>query len=149
VIRLTDCSSWLDHPTNLPDRYECWVGVQDTFVSFVLQPRYTSTWCTFSFVLQPRCTSTWSVWVLSRSTWHVRYFCASTKISYIICTGLARTVYIHHIWPYIWWFPCQKYRIYTVYIWFWPTLHCIISYFHVSRSVQAVSLQARLLEGTA
>jgi len=22
----------------------------------------------------------------------------------------------------IWWFPCQKYRIYTVYIWFWPTL---------------------------
>jgi hypothetical protein len=20
------------------------------------------------------------------------------------------------------WFPCQKYRIYTVYIWFWPTL---------------------------
>ena len=58
-------------------------------------------------------------------------------------------VYMHHIWPYIWWFPCQKYRIYTVYIWFWPTLHCIISYFHVSRSVQAVSLQARLLEGTA
>jgi hypothetical protein len=36
--------------------------------------------------------------------------------------GLARTVYIHRIWPYIWWFPCQKYRIYTVYIWFWPTL---------------------------
>ena len=25
--------------------------------------------------------------------------------------GLARTVYIHRIWPYIWWFPCQKYRI--------------------------------------
>ena len=36
--------------------------------------------------------------------------------------GLARTVYIHRIWPYIWWFPWQKYRIYTVYIWFWPTL---------------------------
>ena len=36
--------------------------------------------------------------------------------------GLARTVYIHRIWPYIWWFSCQKYRIYTVYIWFWPTL---------------------------
>ena len=35
--------------------------------------------------------------------------------------GLARTVYIHRIWPYIWWFPCQKYRIHTVYIWFWPT----------------------------
>ena len=23
--------------------------------------------------------------------------------------------YIHRIWPYIWWFPCQKFRIYTVY----------------------------------
>jgi len=30
--------------------------------------------------------------------------------------GLARTVYIHRIWLYIRWFPCQKYRIYTVYI---------------------------------
>jgi len=38
------------------------------------------------------------------------------------CVGLARTVYIHRIWPYIWWFPCQNYRIYTVYIGFWPTL---------------------------
>jgi len=36
--------------------------------------------------------------------------------------GLARTVYIHRIWPYIWWIPCQKYRIYSVYIWFWSTL---------------------------
>jgi hypothetical protein len=42
----------------------------------------------------------------------------------VVCVGLARTVYIHRIWPYIWWFPCQKYRIHTVYIWFWPTL-CI------------------------
>ena len=25
--------------------------------------------------------------------------------------------------PYILLFPCQKYHIYTVYIWFWPTLH--------------------------
>ena len=40
-----------------------------------------------------------------------------------IYIGLARTVYIHRIWPYIWWFPCHKYRIYTVYIWFWPTLY--------------------------
>jgi len=38
---------------------------------------------------------------------------------------LVRTVYIHRIWPYIWWFPCQKYRIYTAYIWFWPTLAII------------------------
>jgi len=29
-----------------------------------------------------------------------------------------KTVYI-----YIWWFFCQKYRIYIVYICFWPTLH--------------------------
>jgi len=36
--------------------------------------------------------------------------------------GLARTVYIHRIWPCIRWFPCQKYRIYTVYVWLWPTL---------------------------
>jgi hypothetical protein len=31
-----------------------------------------------------------------------------------LCLGLARTVYIHRIWPYIWWFPCQKHRIYMV-----------------------------------
>jgi hypothetical protein len=53
--------------------------------------------------------------------------------------GLARTVYIHHIWPYIWWIPSQKYHIHTVdiygsgqpykctviygaYVRFWPTL---------------------------
>ena len=36
--------------------------------------------------------------------------------------------------PCIWWNPCPKYRIYTVYIWFWPTLcihhshHCIHAY---------------------
>ena len=35
---------------------------------------------------------------------------------------LARTVYIHRIWPYNWWNPCKKYRIYTVYI------HCIWPY---------------------
>jgi len=26
--------------------------------------------------------------------------------------GLAKTVYTHRIWPHIWWFPCQKCRIY-------------------------------------
>ena len=35
---------------------------------------------------------------------------------------LARTIYIHRIRPYIWWFPCHNYGIYTRYIWFWPTL---------------------------
>ena len=29
--------------------------------------------------------------------------------------GLDRTVCLHRIWPYVWWFPCQKYRTYTVY----------------------------------
>jgi hypothetical protein len=51
--------------------------------------------------------------------------------------GLARTIYKHRIWPYIWWFPCQKYRIYTVYIGFWPTLRmcfcaCRCSSLHTS-----------------
>jgi hypothetical protein len=44
--------------------------------------------------------------------------------------GLARAVYIHRIWPYIWWFPCQNYRVYTVYIWFWPTLHVPLILLH-------------------
>jgi len=39
-----------------------------------------------------------------------------------LCVGLTRTVCMHRIWPYIWWFPCQNYRVYTVYIWFWLTL---------------------------
>jgi hypothetical protein len=41
-----------------------------------------------------------------------------------VFVGLFRTVYIHRIWPYICWFPCQKYCVYTVYILYWPTL-CI------------------------
>jgi len=48
-----------------------------------------------------------------------------------IYVGLARTVYMHRIWPYIWWFPCQKHRIYTVYVWFWPTLNILGIYGHV------------------
>jgi len=42
--------------------------------------------------------------------------------------GLARIIYIHRIWTYIWWFPCQKYRICTVDKWLWATLaisHCV------------------------
>ena len=46
-----------------------------------------------------------------------------SRLSMTIHVGLARAVYIHRIWPYIWWSPCQNYRIYTVYIWIWPTLH--------------------------
>jgi hypothetical protein len=41
------------------------------------------------------------------------YFCEQV--------GLARTVYMHCLWPCVWWFPCQRYRIYiglarTIYI---------------------------------
>ena len=61
----------------------------------------------------------WRIWYWThchaspRISWHKR---EGTQV------GLARTVYIHRIWLYIWWFPCQKYCIYTVYICFWPTL---------------------------
>jgi hypothetical protein len=50
------------------------------------------------------------------------YFRSTLITLCVVFVGLARTVYIHRIWPYIWWNPCQKYRIHTVYIWFWPTL---------------------------
>jgi hypothetical protein len=43
----------------------------------------------------------------------------SFALSFFQCAKfvwLARTVYIHRIWPHIWWFPCQNYRIYTVHI---------------------------------
>jgi len=35
---------------------------------------------------------------------------------------MARTGYIHRIWSYIWWFPSQKYRICTVYIYTYMVL---------------------------
>ena len=40
---------------------------------------------------------------------------ASELMVYGIHTGLAITLYTHRIRPYVWWFPCQKYRIYSVY----------------------------------
>jgi hypothetical protein len=50
-----------------------------------------------------------------------------------VWSGLARTISLHRLWSHIWYFPCRKYRIYTVYIlylWFlanlmydvWPRL---------------------------
>jgi len=36
--------------------------------------------------------------------------------SHLLFVGLAKTVYMHNKWPYIWWFPCQKYRMYTIFI---------------------------------
>ena len=35
---------------------------------------------------------------------------------------MARTVFIHRVLPYVWSFSCRKYRICTVYVWFWLTL---------------------------
>jgi len=36
------------------------------------------------------------------------------QLKHALCVGLARTMYLHRVWPYVWWFPCQKYRIHTV-----------------------------------
>jgi hypothetical protein len=58
--------------------------------------------------------------------------------AYSSSLGLARTVYIRRIWPYIWWFPCQQYRIYTAYIWFWPTL-----FFFKQSTLQFEQLQTK------
>jgi len=41
--------------------------------------------------------------------WVVWYYCILRFL------GLARTAYVHRIRPYIWWFRCQKCRIYTLY----------------------------------
>ena len=38
---------------------------------------------------------------------------SSILIQYTVYIGLVETVTIHHIWLYIWWFPCQKYLINT------------------------------------
>jgi hypothetical protein len=38
------------------------------------------------------------------------FFC-----TYCWCLKLARTVYIHRIWPYIWWFPTKN-TVFTLYI---------------------------------
>jgi len=42
--------------------------------------------------------------------------CVCVCVRYHRWLGMARTVHTHRIWPYIWWFPCQKYRICTLYI---------------------------------
>ena len=43
-------------------------------------------------------------------TWLSSFCCDMT----VIILRVARTVYLHRIWPYVWWFPCQKCRIYTI-----------------------------------
>jgi len=52
----------------------------------------------------------------------VLYRCCFLFVLHTKWVELARTVCARRIWPYIWWLPCQKYRMYTVQIWFWPTL---------------------------
>jgi hypothetical protein len=49
---------------------------------------------------------------------------------------LARTVFMHRMWPYIWCLPCQRYCTRTVCVWFWPTL-CVK---YEQQNVQAVIL---------
>ena len=72
---------------------------------------------------------------------HVFYLLIKQPYTYFknsnIYVGLARTVYIHRLWPYIWWFSCQKYRIHTVYIWFWPTLHICLVLAHPGSAISA------------
>ena len=60
--------------------------------------------------------------------------------------GLARTVSIHRIWPYVWWVLCQNYRIYTVHIWLWPTL-CTIDSSSVVTPARAPVNSWRVREG--
>jgi uncharacterized membrane protein YidH (DUF202 family) len=47
-----------------------------------------------------------------------------TFIGWVLCRVGQNRMYTPYmrIWPYIRWFSCQKYRTYTVYIWFWSTL---------------------------
>ena len=61
-------------------------------------------------------------------SWTRRIFVGLARTVYVrrVWLGLVRTVYTHRIRPYNWWFPRQQYRIYTVHIWFWPTL-CVHS----------------------
>jgi hypothetical protein len=57
-----------------------------------------------------------------------------TLPAHTIHEGLTRTVYLHCIWTYIWWFPCQKYLIgiYTIYIGFSPALDTRILTVHLT-----------------
>ena len=67
-------------------------------------------------------TCNYGVLIHASSDYTIPAFFFLSSLLYTSCLGLARTVYIHRIWPYIWSFSCQKYRIYTVYVWLWPTL---------------------------
>ena len=70
-------------------------------LSFLLDPSHTP--FPLSFLLGPPHTPfrTFVFWVAEASNLE--------GLLYLL-VGLARTVYVHRIWPYILWFPCQKYR---------------------------------------
>jgi hypothetical protein len=55
-----------------------------------------------------------------------------------MCLGLARIVFLHPIWPNIWWLPClpEISYIHCIYVWFWPALHELN---HVGSSCAATS----------
>jgi hypothetical protein len=71
----------------------------------------------------------WHSWQYPFVIWH-SWQCARKVVLLCIYVGFARTVYMHRIWPYVWWFPAKN-TICTLYIpinvWFWPTLLiCIV-----------------------
>jgi hypothetical protein len=57
--------------------------------------------------------------------------------------GLARAVdiYTHRIWPYIRWFPCQKQRVYTMYIYGFGQPYLIMHDLHCRKFSSCVCYQ--------
>ena len=57
----------------------------------------------------------WEVTLAGCAAWYHCCQTPRTDLSYNIKIGLARIVYTHRIWPYVWWFPSKKHHIYNVY----------------------------------
>ena len=50
-----------------------------------------------------------------RRVWpYVWWFPCQKYRIYTVRLGLAKAVHVRRVWPYVWWFPCQIYRMYTV-----------------------------------
>ena len=60
------------------------------------------------------------------------WFIARGHNSYLITRKTTKRSTVHRMWPYIWWFPCQKYCIYTVYIY---TVYIYIVYIYGVRRI--------------
>jgi hypothetical protein len=75
--------------------------------------------CPFVFRLYV-CIAALNCVLLSKQAVLVKLINALSKLSSVIqsnmCVGLAGIEFLHRIRPYIWLFPSQKYRAYTVYI---------------------------------